>query len=424
MITRCLHLDWLEVHCLEPSYSDLRTADYFRRCGWVVREREYGTKVYQEMFTLLEPNTSEPMIEIRRSPNLAKSDGLQVLDPLSCHIRLANRACYFQSPAALLWQFLVEYKYEFRRISRIDLALDFEKFDSGDYPAKFLLRYLRGTYRKINVTRVNPHGEDLWEGQSWNSISWGAKKSKVGTKLYDKTRELREVKDKPYIRQSWLACGLIDDFYSMTKVKEDGTSYTPAIWRLEFSLTSDVRGWVVIEDESTKDGKRSIRNTLDCYFSDQQCLDIFASLVDHYFHFKLPMWKQPEKGKLVGELQRKDRCPDKVLFRFKERAQFYHVEHTASSSKTPAKITSLMLKLQAYKEAHPLPEVIRSCDELINFMKNDIDYFSTTRPFNAKELTYIRLMLSRRLNAPEEPMSQTIEDLKAMLQEDAYFGEH
>lgn len=420
---RCINLDWLEVHCLEPSFADKRDADFFRRNGWVVREREYGTRVYEQMFVLLEPNTSEPMIEIRRVPVSSKSDGLQVLDPLSCHIRLANRACYLSSPAALLWQFILRYNFTFRRISRVDIAMDFEKFDSGDDPAKFILRYLRGTYRKINVTRVNPHGEDLWDGQRWNSISWGAKKSCIGTKLYDKTMELKQVKDKPYIRQSWLACGLVDDFFAMTKTAPDGTVYTPQIWRLEFSISSSVRGWFTIEDETTKDGKRSMKNTLDCYFSRQQLLDIFASLSEHYFHFKLPKYSLPKAGEMRGELMRKDRCPDKVLFKWSGQSVFYSVQHVASSSKAPAKLDSLILKLQAYKAAHPMPEVINACDLLIEHIKADSVYHATTRPFSSSELTYMRLLLARRLDATDEPLEQTIADLRNMLDGASIFGE-
>lgn len=41
-----------------------------------------------------------------------------------------------------------------------------------------------------------------------HSQSWGHKTSNVKWKLYYKTKELKEVEDKPYIRDAWLAAGL------------------------------------------------------------------------------------------------------------------------------------------------------------------------------------------------------------------------
>ena len=72
-------------------------ADFFEADGWHVIRRAYGTRVYDEMFTLCDFHTDEPMIEIRRAPVGAKfAQSKQVLDPDSCHIRLTNRSCYYQ----------------------------------------------------------------------------------------------------------------------------------------------------------------------------------------------------------------------------------------------------------------------------------------------------------------------------------------
>ena len=413
---RCINLDWLEVHCLEPGFNDPRDAAYFERKGWVVREREYGTRVYDEMFVLLEPGTSEPMIEVRRKPAGNKSDGLRVLEPLSCHLRLTNRACYYQSAASVMFEFITLYGYEFRRISRIDIALDFELFDSHDKPEKFIERYLHGAYRKCNVTSIRMHGEDVWEGQKWNSLSWGAKKSAVSTKLYCKSVELRQVKDKPYIRQAWQAAGLVDDYFTMLKTGKDGKQYSPAIWRLEFSLTSSVRGWVKIEDEGTKQGVRSLPNNLDNYFSKQQLIDVFASLCSHYFKFKLSQYLNTENG---WKLQRKDRSPDKVLFRFTDAETFYKIESASvlSSSSMPAQLDSLVRRLEEYKLKKPMPDIIASCDHIIQSIKADNLFYSAVRPWNRKELTILRLLLSNRLSGQQTSISDDLSFIRSLLEE-------
>ena len=54
---------------------------------------------------------------------------------------------------------------------RIDICLDFVRFDfGGDDPQKFVRRYLKHHYAKINQGRHNVHGKDAWEGQEWNSL--------------------------------------------------------------------------------------------------------------------------------------------------------------------------------------------------------------------------------------------------------------
>ena len=65
--TRCVNIDWLEVYCLESNERFPCNADYFRSRGFIVHEREYGTRQYNEMFTL-EDERRNKWLEIRRNP--------------------------------------------------------------------------------------------------------------------------------------------------------------------------------------------------------------------------------------------------------------------------------------------------------------------------------------------------------------------
>ena len=51
-IKRCVNLDWLEVYALEDNSRYPCNADFFRREGYFVTERAFGTRQYKEMFTL------------------------------------------------------------------------------------------------------------------------------------------------------------------------------------------------------------------------------------------------------------------------------------------------------------------------------------------------------------------------------------
>ena len=274
---RCVNLDWLEVHCYEPS-NDPHDANYFRRAGLDVSERGYGTRVYREMFTVCDP-VGNPFVEVRRNPFSQGYGGIHAAE--ETHLRLVNAACYYDDAVQRLQNFMDAYGYTFGRITRVDICMDFEKFDYGDEPAKFLERYLKKRYSKINQGNITAHGADRWNGQVWNSVSWGSPTSAIGTKFYNKTMELYDAATgtyrKPHIRYAWLKCLMIDDFHKCLKRCDDGW-YTPQIWRVEFSIRSSVKKWFTIELNGEEKHYQSIRNTLDMYDSRPKLVTLFASL--------------------------------------------------------------------------------------------------------------------------------------------------
>lgn len=386
-VRRCINIDWLEVHCLEPIDAP-RTPDFFRAAGWDVSERPYGTRFYKQMFTLLFPD-GERFLEVRRDPTSNQSaDEAKYFDINSVSIRLCNRTCYFKEAAKLLDEFLVQYGFQFRRISRIDLALDFTKFDSGDDPQRFLDRYLKGKYSKINQANIRAYGKDLWDGRFWNSLAWGSPKSQIGTKFYCKSMEIKEVKDKPYIRQAWASAGLVDDFIQLTKRATDGTITQPTIWRVEFSIMSSVKRWFVMEHDTLGNPcKRSVPNLLCHYYTDVQMLNVFASLVDHYFHFKY-----------FEEGQRKDRCKDKVLFKFSEQDTFYKIEKIATERPQDKALLRLIARLEEYRLTHFDQQVRKAIDLLIHELNEERLRKSAVTPYDQDEVGLLRQLISLRIH--------------------------
>lgn len=418
MIQRCVNIDWLECYCLEDALNYPHDADYFRAQGFRVQEREYGTPVYEQMFTLFGTD-DQPLIEVRRSPKSAKSKQLHgVLDPNACHVRLTNRTCYFMSPVKLMQQFLEQYGLHFQRISRLDICLDFTKFDYGDDPADIMDRYFRHKYSKINQCRIRANGRDLWDGRIWNSVAWGNEKSMIGTKFYNKSMELREKSDKPYIRQAWRAAGLVDDEVNLTKTVtgKDGKPVTtkPDVWRVEFSIKSSTRKWFIIEDESGAKRKiRSIQHTLDMYYTRDDLLSMFFSLAEHYFHFK--------KFKAAT---RKDRCEDKLLFKVNERAIHYKLENIATKEAPSHVLNSLYHLIENYRETHVESEVYKACNVLLQKIEEERHTTSWAHPWPLDELTALRLVIARRINNPNLAASLSLADTQAIIKAaDGLFGE-
>lgn len=384
---RCINIDWLECYCLE---SQPRDVEYFTSLGFQVEARDYGTRVYKEMFTIYD--NGQPFVEVRRCPAAASSrSAAKFFDPRACHIRLCNRTCYCYNAGELLKGFLDAHGYVFMNLCRLDLAMDFEVFDSGDKPAKFLERYLKGRYSKVNQCTIAVHGKDEWDGRNYNSVSWGSKNSPIFTRFYDKTMELKEAHDKPYIRQAWARCGLVDDFIQLTKRGEDGAFYKPRIWRLEFAISSAVKNWVCF-DVDTMGNKTHLskRHNLDMYLNRDSLIPLYASLVNHYFHFK-----KYEEG------VRKDRCEDKTLFNFQNK-ETYKVEKVAAAKADCGLLWTLKGRIENYRIAHYDESIRKACDVILQQIEKEILSKQASVPTDATEIELLRRMLAYNVSLRED----------------------
>lgn len=299
---KCINLDWLSVYCLEPKGCVMNAA-YFKKLGWSVEEREYGTPQYREKFTLM--NGRHPFLEIERNPYSLKQNG-GIFEPESCHIRLANRTLYQPNPVQQLTNFIIKYGYEYKGISRVDVCCDLTIFDNGMKPQDLANKYIKDKIWKVHQSHIAPNtddGDDTWRipihlgahgketktGRTWNSLKWGSPKSALSTKLYNKTLELETNTGKFYIKDTWVKAGLCDlqkvrYEYRNPKTKEieirskqisvvPGTAINQEIpieeakkidvWRVEFSMNSEGRKWIDLGDNHIVDLSLNAFNNLD-----------------------------------------------------------------------------------------------------------------------------------------------------------------
>ena len=396
---RCCNLDWLEVFCMEPNPHKPYNSAFFREQGLILDCREYGTRIYHEMFTILD-NDGLPLLEVRRNPKNP------LMPATACHLRLHNRTCYLEYAAQFLQQFIDRFNYIFCRISRVDICMDFVRFDDNTKPRVFMQRYMRGKFSKINQANIHSHGSDAWTGRVWNSVSWGSPSSMVGTKFYNKTLELYDPKtdsySKPYIRYSWLQSGLIDDMDRCTLNNEK-----QEIWRVEFSIKSSVQKWFVIELNGDAKNYQSIHNTLDCYDSRAKLITMFASLSCHYFHFK---------RYIMGK--RKDSCPDRQLFYWKSSQTTYSIDRTSlPSSRTPSPQLLMLIKhLKNYLNESPsyklrglIMELLKVLQELQ--LKEELEH-----PWKPDELLALQETMARRSRGINDAtFSVILEEIKGLL---------
>lgn len=300
----CVNIDWFEVFTYEPV--DCYGAEWYEELGYVVARRDYGTRVYAEMFTLID-KAGNPWLEVRRNPLSKKSQG-GILPDRACSLRLVNRACYDWFPVVDLYNFLRDLGFQYKNrkddarlcsITRVDLCVDFldASFVVDGSPIdcdSYIRQYLAGDWWKIGAAKMQSFGEEMQSGMKYHAIKFGSPTSMVGTKLYNKTLEMAQVKIKPWIVESWVNAGLLKDEHDMADV-----------WRLEFSIQAGADKWVM---ESTVGGSSfSMSNDIEAFCDTANYSRFLRGLCSHYFQFA---YKELITDKETGQIrpQSKYRC--------------------------------------------------------------------------------------------------------------------
>lgn len=404
-MARCVNIDWLEVYACESSLNYPMNADYFRSHGYIVHEREYGTRVYNEMFTI-EDQHGHAFIEVRRNPQ-SGSSSFTGLSELSCHLRLVNRACYANNPVRDMAEFMIKHDYIFQRIFRLDLCYDFIRFDSGDDPARFLRRYIENKFSKVNQCKVRVIGDDSWASFDWESVSWGAPTSMVGTKMYNKTKELKATGDKkPWIKQAWFESGLVNDPLNL-----------PDVWRIEFSMHSSARNWIVIEDADSKHNKkRAVPHTLEMFDGRDRLWERFEEMAHHYFQFRYVEYLDKVNSDGERNLKRKDVCREKRLFNYNLDRTFYKIEGVAVECKPDKDDDILRRRLTMYREKHANPDLRRAIDILLNNLNRERLRQITAHGY-AAEIDQIRLAIATRTGWDYQTVIEKAEEIHKLIKQ-------
>jgi hypothetical protein len=157
------------------------------------------------------------------------------VDARSCQAKVANSLLYSVGWKELFYSALRAVQWSVVRLSRVDVAADFQYFVNGRLPLKFVQDYMakptasRPSFLRKASNKFRAFGSKAGGRLLFETLSFGTRDSAVQTNLYNKTLELRQ-KDKPWIRQRWAAAGLPSEW--------DGKSF---VWRLEFSINPSAK---------------------------------------------------------------------------------------------------------------------------------------------------------------------------------------
>lgn len=246
----CISVDWLQVYCLN-NLSDVPQVGYADLKEFATKKTDRVTPLWTEVYTVYMGSTE--VAEYCRFPRSS------AMDAKGCTIKLHNRILYSAQFITILRAVIKFLQVSYVGVTRLDLCYDCNFLHGHRSVHDFLFQYfvhapycsghiIRNGSRKVqvNATRTT-HG-----ATTISAMRWGSKSSAVGVYCYNKSLELLEVHDKPWIRDAWENAGLVNDYDAdgwdtlderkKQDIKDGGKTDTyikTAVWRFEISIKSE-----------------------------------------------------------------------------------------------------------------------------------------------------------------------------------------
>lgn len=259
----CISVDWLQVYCrcnhiTEGVYANEKQSIVSDGSTFEVQPYTFelkllphSTPIYKNVFEV--HSAGMKVAEVCNAPKT------EVIARDSVAIKLENRVLYSHVYIELLYALISALKAEYISTTRIDLCYDCNKLKGGRDVGDFLYQFLTAKAGQIGhivrkgSTRFTCNGSKKWsQNCKVTSMRWGSPTVSPAGYCYNKTLELIEVKDKPWIRETWQRNGLVSFVKQneLDKLSEKDKQYqadmyslrdyivTP-VWRFEISIKSE-----------------------------------------------------------------------------------------------------------------------------------------------------------------------------------------
>lgn len=248
-----LSIDWLAFYGrilnggeLLPKYGNYR-----------VRLEQRGTRQYKCLYTIF--NDNEEVAYLQTCPYS------RILDEHGCVIKFANRLLYSPNMWVEINKVLLSLSIEVLNISRLDICSDFNEFEDAYQCEDLIKDFLSQIIRKKGRATGQVGFRQTKKGMRYNALTFGTRESDTRVYLYNKSLELREQVDKPYIRDTW---------------RENGLDMSRDVWRLEISLKSKAM------EMYNKEAKRKIKFTKENL--QDKLHELYDTMVKALFTFVVP----------------------------------------------------------------------------------------------------------------------------------------
>ena len=341
-------VDWLQVFCLRPLNNSMewnvkvspRSDKYGNhRTYKLAGAREY-IQGYEQQRTMICNNYTIATVAWSPSDKRKRKEG--------CAIKMANPTLYCADWYFLLMDVLAVLEWHPHNLTRCDLAVDLNYFVGGILPSTFIRKYVcknNNSFIRHGSNKWDLYGRKEMRATVFDSIRWGSRSSGVSVYLYNKSKELREVKDKPWIKAAW---------------KKAELSSTLDVWRVEISITSQGLGL-----KSLADG---MFHTLfvDDIKRPEYLQEIFLTFASHYFKF----FRTDPKAKRKRDLKEVQLLPRPKEQVYKPTSLYEYVNSGRTERIVANKLFDVIEYLQDrdFADKYKTIEAIKKAETLFNEM--------------------------------------------------------
>lgn len=200
-------MDWLSL----SFHSDLVCVDE----NIQLKRKDYTTRVFSRV--------DDVYIYDRKVGVLVHSPSSPVLNPKLCQLKLENKLLYEYDCFAILRTVLCSLRAEKLTINRLDIACDVPSA-CFNYSLSEIATALFSKDLVYKRTMKLMLYTSLGSDDTVSSISIGSPSSNTRMKLYNKTLEMDEVQEKPWVRDFWIS---------------QNVNSSPVIYRAEVTFVSD-----------------------------------------------------------------------------------------------------------------------------------------------------------------------------------------
>lgn len=288
----CISIDWLQVYC-KCNLNEMPASVNVMGMSYEIKRLERVTPLWQEVYVIRWQNRD--IAELCRSPRSS------ALDRFGCTVKLANRVLYSTKWLPILKGIISVLGLKYVGITRLDLCADCNVLAGGRSVDSFLSDFLshtplapghiiRSGSRKLTIQATR----DKTGFTRISGMRWGSSSNDVGAYCYNKSLELLEVKDKPWIRETWERNGLVnawtkeqwDELPDKMKQKKielgDSMDFvqTP-VWRFEISIKGHAKDLLHL------DTGELFKLSLDAMEQEYSIHDIFFYYAAKYLDFRI-----------------------------------------------------------------------------------------------------------------------------------------
>lgn len=213
----CISVDWLQVCCYSNNLAFLLNNDYYNKVDSLPYWLELQPLETRSFARFIRVHTKVGN-DWRYCADILAVPRSTMLNSNIVLVKIHNRFLYSQNYIKLLYNICDTFKLSIKGLTRLDLCYDCNSFHGGLKPHKFIKEFVTAEFDspryiyKVGAKQFRVYGgKSVSSATKFSGIEFGSGKSSKRCYIYDKTRELAEVKDKPWIRQYWLQNGLISD---------------------------------------------------------------------------------------------------------------------------------------------------------------------------------------------------------------------